>query len=106
MNAPNGSAPKLAGRRGAKIKELADNAADCASNGVENQFCAVCGEVIPLGSRHGGSLSITISLEVFKATISAPVCVDCGQKAKRAPVSSLDILTRAAQGVLGMGRAK
>lgn len=106
MSAPNGSAPKLAGRRGAKITKNADYAVDCASNGVENQRCAVCGEGIPLGSHHGGSLSITISLEVFQATITAPICVDCGKVAKRAPVSSMDILTRAAQGVLGMGRAK
>ena len=96
----------LAGRRGAKNTKHADYAADCATNTGENQRCAVCAEFMPLGSHHGGSVSITISLEVFQATITAPVCAACALIAKKAPVSSIEILTRAAHGVLGMGRAK
>lgn len=103
MTTTKGNAPRLAGGRGVKNTKLADFAAYCADNSVENQRCPICSENMPAGSGYHGCVSIKISLENVKATIIADVCAACALIAKNEPVRSVKILTQAARGVLGMG---
>ena len=69
--------------------------------------CTVCGAPMPAGSYTGGDVTMTINLRASgRTTITAPICQACAAIAADDPADAMNILTRAARGVLGLDRAK
>lgn len=69
--------------------------------------CTVCAAKMPPGSLTGGNVSIAINLRASgRTTITAPICLACAAIAADDPAKALNILTRAARGVLGLDRTR
>jgi len=68
--------------------------------------CAACASKIPPGSMTGGDISLVLNLRgAGRTAITAPICAACAANAAHPP-QSMEILTRAACGVLGLDRAR
>lgn len=68
--------------------------------------CAACASKIPPGSFTGGDVSLVLNLRGGgRTTITAPLCSACSSSAAHPP-ESMQVLTRAACGALGLDRPR
>lgn len=81
-------------------------AADMASRTKVTLTCASCAAKIPPGSMTGGDISLALNLRgAGRTAITAPICAACAAIAAHPP-QSMQILTRAARGALGLDCAR
>ena len=68
--------------------------------------CAACASKIPPGSMTGGEISLVLNLRgAGRTAITAPICAACAVSAAHPP-QSMQTLSRAALGALGLDPAR